>query len=64
MPFPQHRNHLIEGIAFGGEEYQVVIHQVGGFAEKKVAVIVFGFDNEFYGFFAHFLGYFIDAPGE
>ena len=64
MPLPQHLPHLLQAIALGGEQDDVVIHQIGRFAEKQVAVVVFGFDDELDGFLAYFLRNFIDAPGQ
>ena len=54
----------VEEFAFDGgegdghllEEDEVVVHEVGGFVDKAVAVAVDGFDAGFDGFFAYFLG--------
>lgn len=35
--------------------------EVGGFVEEELGIIVFGFDEEFDGFFADFLGDFVEA---
>ena len=38
-----------------------MVHKVGRLVEEEVFVVVFGFDDEFHGFFADLLGYLIDA---
>jgi len=35
--------------------------EIGCFIQKKLIVIVFGFDDELHRFFAYFLRYFVDA---
>lgn len=43
------------------EEDEQVIDEVGGFVDEAVAVAVNGLYGRFYGFLAHFLGYFLYA---
>lgn len=41
-----------------------MIHQISGFAEEQLAIVVFGFDHEFNGFLTDFLSNLVDAPGQ
>jgi hypothetical protein len=60
----QHPYNLIQFNALGFQQNQVVKEQVSRLAQKKLFVIVFGFDNQLYSFFAYLLGYFVDATGK
>ena len=61
MPLPQNGNDIIERKAFRSQQNQIVKQQISRFAEKQIAVVVFGFDDEFNGFFSYLLRDFIDA---
>lgn len=56
--------HSFDAQTFGREEHDEVIEHVGTFVEHTVVRAVASFDDEFEGFFAHFLRYAVDSVAE
>ena len=49
-----------QGMSFGHQQYEVVVQEIGCLIEKKIAIVVFGFYDQFDCFLAYFLSYFVD----
>ena len=64
MALAQDGPYVLQGIALGGQQDEVVVHQIGGLAEEEVAVVVLGLDDELDGLLADFLGDLVDAAGQ